>query len=141
MMVPVRLSVSLNVFLKGTSLPSNEIWYSQALKPFPMWQPLLSIVPEIARSLGTALAIRAGRSICPDLHCSPSLVCPRCPDLTCHSVPDRGSHLGWYSYLVVLVIGIAIGCGACYAGRFGTFALRTSSSPKKSAARIALERS
>ena len=101
---------------------------------------LSPFVPEVIRAIGTALAIRAGSS--GDSYCGPTLTCAPCPNLVCNggtvTAPVEGSASTQLT-LAAGIIGFLIGFG-------GTMWVvlyrlpRVSFEPKRSAAKIALER-
>ena len=108
---------------------------------YPMCACLLPYIPEIVKALGTALAIKAGSS--GESYCAPTLHCPTCPSLQCGSGLSASTDIcggSWLSTIVSLVLGACVGIS-------GTLWYLTFQSPsqarepRKSAARIALEKS
>ena len=109
--------------------------------PSSMCALLAPLIPDIIKVLGTALAIRAGTSS--ESYCAPTLHCATCPSSHCRSGQPvtAGACAGsWLSSILAWVFGAIEGIGGTWC-----YIVCTSSSqisvPRKSAARIALEKS
>lgn len=80
------------------------------------WNFGLPLINELVRGISTALAVQAGRTVCPD--CAPTVHCPPCPSLTCApgSVPVApGPEAGFLGVLIDFCVGVATGVAACLA--------------------------